>query len=110
MKIGIVGLGLIGGTIAKSLKSNHFISAYDVSKSAIAYALENKVIDKAYENISAFFVDNEVIYLCLYPKTLINFIFRNKDILPINRPIIEISGIKKYIIDEIRKLNLDPLS
>ena len=106
MKIGIVGLGLIGGTIAKSLKLNHFISAYDVSKSAIAYALENKIIDKAYENLSEFFDDNEVIYICLYPKSLINFIFRNKDILPKNRPIIEISGIKKYIIEEIRKLNL----
>ena len=46
MNIGIVGLGLIGGTIAKSLKSQHHVSAYDISEDTFNYALDNKIIKK----------------------------------------------------------------
>ena len=106
MNIGIVGLGLIGGTIAKSLKNKHNITGYDISKDTIAYALENEIITKAYDNLSDFFNDNDVYFLCLYPKTLINFIFRNKDLFPKNRLIIEFSGIKSSLISEINKANL----
>lgn len=107
MKIGIVGLGLIGGTIAKALKSNHYISAFDVSGDALKYAVENQIIDKAYDNVSSFLHDNEVIYLCLYPNSIINFIFRNKHLFPKNSIIIEISGIKKYIINSVREISIN---
>ncbi|MCK4551719.1 MAG: prephenate dehydrogenase [Tenericutes bacterium] len=110
MKIGIVGLGLIGGTIAKSLNMNHFISGYDTSSESIAYALDNRIIHKAYENISDFWKDNEVVYLCIYPKSMMNFIFRNRDLMPVSSVIIEISGIKESLIKElepVKSKNLD---
>ncbi len=107
MNIGIVGLGLIGGTIAKSLNKHHNISAYDTSSETIEYALANKIIHKAYDNVSDFLADNEVIYICLYPKSIINFIFRNKSFFAKDSVLIEISGIKKHMIEEIEKLNLD---
>ena len=44
MKIGIIGLGLIGGTIAKSLNKNHKISAYDTNKETLEYALKNHLL------------------------------------------------------------------
>ena len=37
MRIGIVGLGLIGGTIAKSLNKKHIIEAYDIDFNAVDY-------------------------------------------------------------------------
>ncbi|XFA98394.1 prephenate dehydrogenase [Candidatus Izemoplasma sp. B36] len=107
MNIGIVGLGLIGGTIAKSLKNKHYITGYDISKDTIDYALENNIIQKAYNNLNDFFNDNDIIFLCLYPKSMINFIFRNKDIFPKYSIIIEFSGIKKSVISEIESINLD---
>ncbi len=106
MNVGIVGLGLIGGTIAKSLKNSHNISAFDISKETLTYALEHNIIDKSYHNIADFFRDNDVVYLCLYPTSIVNFIFQNKSSIPNNSVIIEISGIKNHIIKEIRKLNL----
>jgi len=104
MKIGIVGLGLIGGTIAKALNEHHYISAYDVSQDTIQYALDNKIVYKSYTDLSLFLKDNEVVYVCLYPEDIVNFIFENKLIIPKNRVIIEISGIKKYIINRISDL------
>lgn len=110
MKIGIVGLGLIGGTIAKSLNANHKISGYDRSRETIEYAIENNIIDKSYTDLSSFFSDNDVFFICLYPNDIINFIFKNKDLIPKSKLLIEISGIKKYLIDRIEEfgpLNFD---
>lgn len=106
MNIGIVGLGLIGGTIAKSLKNNHFISAYDICEDTLTYALEQNIISKSYHDLGKFFQDNDVVYLCLYPETLLNFIFQNKDLMSINSVYIEISGIKKYMIEKISAMKL----
>lgn len=108
MKIGIVGLGLIGGTIAKALKPHYQVSAYDISEDTIAYALEHKIIDKSYTDLSLFFKENEVVYLCLYPNAILNFIFQNKDLIPKDRVIIEISGIKKYLISKIEEFGTLP--
>ena len=46
MKIIIIGLGLIGGSIAKSLSDskNHEILAFDIDQSSIKNALDNKSI------------------------------------------------------------------
>ncbi len=104
MKIGIVGLGLIGGTIAKALNTKHNISAYDISNESLSYALKNQIIHKAYTNLHLFLQENEVIYLCLYPNSLINFIFENKVFIPKNSVIIEISGIKQHIISSVEQL------
>ncbi len=106
MNIGIVGLGLIGGTIAKSLKNNHFISAYDICDDTLTYALEQNIINKSYHDLGKFFQENDVVYLCLYPETLLNFIFQNKDLMSINSVYIEISGIKKYMVDKILAMKL----
>ena len=49
MKIIIIGLGLIGGSIAKSLSSskNHEILAFDIDQSSIKNALDNKSISRS---------------------------------------------------------------
>lgn len=104
MKIGIVGLGLIGGTIAKSLNKTHFVSAYDISNETLEYAIENKIVHKTYTDIESFLSDNNVFFLCLYPNQIINFIFQNKDLISNSSVIIEISGVKKQLISEINKL------
>lgn len=107
MRIGIVGLGLIGGTIAKSLKNSYKISAYDISRDTLSYALDNNIIDEAFYDIESFVKNNDVIYLCLYPKSIVDFIFKNKDLFAKNSVIIEISGVKKYMVKKINSLNLD---
>jgi prephenate dehydrogenase len=104
MKIGIIGLGLIGGTIAKTLNHNHTINAYDVKKEALMYALDNKIIHNAYYDLNKFLEDNNIIYLCLYPDMIIDFLKKNKDLIKNDSVLIEISGIKSGLIKQIDKL------
>ncbi len=50
MKVFIIGLGLIGGSLAKSLRKSDFadeIIGYDRATENLSYCLENKIIDRS---------------------------------------------------------------
>lgn len=110
MRIGIVGLGLIGGTIAKALKENYIISAYDISSEALDYAIKNNIINKKYDDIHQFLSENDVVYICLYPKAIINFIKDNLSSFNSNSVVIEVSGVKQYLVSEIEKIKTSNLN
>jgi prephenate dehydrogenase len=107
MKIGIIGLGLIGGSIAKALRKSHEISAFDINKEALTFAIENNILDKAYFDLGAFLNNNNLIYLCLYPESIVSFFKENSRLIKKDTIFIEISGIKTKLIQDIRKLNLN---
>ncbi|MGL4800309.1 MAG: prephenate dehydrogenase/arogenate dehydrogenase family protein [Cellulosilyticaceae bacterium] len=68
MRIGIIGLGLIGGSIAKTLKKVHvqnsYIIGYDTEKSFVDQALSEKVIDEIAPDIGSAFSGCNVIFIC----------------------------------------------
>ena len=52
MKVGIVGLGLIGGSIGLKLKDlydNILIYGYDIDDDSVSYCLKNKIIDVKFD-------------------------------------------------------------
>ena len=52
MKVGIVGLGLIGGSIGLKLKdlyNNITIYGYDIDDNSVSYCLKNKIIDVKFD-------------------------------------------------------------
>jgi prephenate dehydrogenase len=52
MKVGIVGLGLIGGSIGLNLKdlyNNITIYGYDIDDNSVSYCLKNKIIDVKFD-------------------------------------------------------------
>ena len=53
MKITIIGLGLIGGSIAKTLSmfKDNQIFAFDINQSSISNALENQLIQGSIESL-----------------------------------------------------------
>lgn len=79
MTVGIVGLGLIGGSFAKAYSDNdeHRVLAYNRSKQVIQDAYDVKAIDGELDekNIK----DCDLILLCLYPQLCINYL---KDMAP----------------------------
>ena len=65
--IGFIGLGLIGGSIAKALRAKHpddtFI-AYNRSKTSLIEAMADGTINLATDAISSGFSECDIIFLC----------------------------------------------
>lgn len=119
MNIGIVGLGLIGGTYAKCLKEySYTIVGIDIDQETIDYALENNIIDKGSTNPKDVLSDLDVVFLCLYPDAAINFIRKNINYFKRNAIISDVIGIKRKIIaaleifqdDEIEMVFTHPIA
>jgi len=67
-KIGIIGLGLIGGSIARALKRSgkgYFIKAWDKDIKNLEQGINEKVIDEYTLSLNEDFSDCEVIFLCV---------------------------------------------
>lgn len=67
LRIGFIGLGLIGGSIARALRENIrelYMTAYDVNASTLEKALRDGVIDRAAERIDERFSDCDYLFLC----------------------------------------------
>lgn len=102
MNIGIVGLGLMGGSIAKSLFGRYQIHAFDKDPNAIEYALKHQIIDYGYSDVEKFFASTEVIYLCLYPRALVEFMKSNSEYIKKDTVLIEISGVKTELVQSLK--------
>lgn len=103
MKIGIVGLGLIGGSFAKSIKKNtgHICYALDMNKETIKSALEQEAIDGEITAHELSLCD--VTIVCLYPQATVNFINANVNNFKKGSIVIDSCGVKKAIVEGVEK-------
>lgn len=99
MKIGIVGLGLIGGSLAKSIKKNtpHSVYGLDIDKASVAGALAQEAID---DEITTHELGScDVVFICLHPQQTIDFILTNKDNFRKGGIVADTCGVKAAIVD-----------
>jgi len=73
MKVGIVGLGLIGGSIGLKLKdlyNNIIIYGYDIDDNSVNYCLKNKIIDLKFDE--EFIPELDFIFLAIPVESIKN--------------------------------------
>ena len=98
MIVGIVGLGLIGGSMAKAYKrAGHTVFAYDIDKTMLSFAqLENVVDDELNdENIPKC----SLIIIALYPDATIEFLKEKAGFIDKKASVIDCCGTKKKICE-----------
>ncbi len=104
MKIIIVGLGLIGGGIAKALKKStaHEIMGIDTDESTLEMAADTGAIDgiASAEDIA----EADLIYLCVYPQACLSFMKENLYSIKQSCIITDCCGIKREIVSGIKDL------
>lgn len=100
MNIGVVGLGLIGGSLAKSAKknTNHKILGTDRSKPVLDYALLSGVIDG--ELTPTALKDCDVVFLSLYPEATIKYIEDNAKNFKKDSIVIDCAGTKRAVCEK----------
>ena len=98
MIVGIVGLGLIGGSMAKAYKkSGHKVFAYDVDKTILSFSqLENVVDDELNDdNIS----ECDLIIIALYPDATIDYLSNKSKLINKKTCVIDCCGTKQKICE-----------
>ncbi len=102
----VIGLGLIGGSIARRLRGfrDTVVFGVDQDESTLRMALGDGVIDKGFRNGDEAASRADFIVLCLYPQANVDFIRRYADVLKAGAVITDVSGVKGFIIREMEKL------
>lgn len=96
MKIGIVGLGLIGGSLAKAFKTGgHSICGYDNDPGVLQYAQLTGVIDQVLTAQNT--ADCDYLFIALYPAATLQYLTDNADIFAKSSVIIDCCGVKEII-------------
>lgn len=101
MKIGITGLGLIGGSMAKAIKETkeHIVYGYDITESTVLAAELTGAIDGilSEENLSKC----DIVIVSLYPEATIDYITKNADKFKKDCIVFDCSGVKRIVCDKI---------
>ena len=105
-KVLIVGLGLLGGSYAKSLrKKGIFVSAIDKRSEAISYALDNGIIDEGYDYVDRDAVAKaDIIVFALYPKVFVEWIEEYQQYFKPGVLITDVTGVKSCIVYKIQQM------
>ena len=69
----IIGLGLLGSSLAYSLKENGYkVCAYDKDETSLRFGKENGLIDEIVSLES--FERYDYIFLCVYPSSILDYV------------------------------------
>ena len=96
MKVGIVGLGLIGGSFAKAYKAaGHTVLAWNRSKSVLDFAVLSGDADGELtkENLS----DCDLLLLCVYPQAAIDWLTEMAPYIGQKPVVIDCCGTKRVV-------------
>lgn len=115
MKIGIIGLGLMGASFAKAWKPQHTIIAYDQNKQVMERAVRDHLVTHAATSVDEVIHQSDLLWICLYPVATKQFIETYQSTFPSGMIVCDISGIKSVyndivLRDDIRYLWTHPIA
>lgn len=104
MNVGIVGLGLIGGSLARAVKemTEHTLYAYDISVSAVLAAKMVGSCDGDLDSQTLGLCD--IVMISTYPQAAIDYVKANKDNFKKGAIVIDCCGVKRVVCDELTDL------
>ena len=104
MKIGVVGLGLIGGSLAKSAKknTNFKVYGYDLNKEVIKNAISENSIDG--ELTQKRLQSCDYVFIPLYPEAVIEYVENNASFFKEGAVVIDCAGVKRCVCDKCFKI------
>ncbi len=105
-KILIVGLGLLGGSYARSLtRQGYYVTAITRSRSSIDYALSEKIIARGTVSIDPELIgEADLVVFALYPHVFIDWIREHQSLLKPGAIITDVTGVKGAIVGTIQNM------
>lgn len=108
MNILICGLGLIGASLAKTLKKNtdHTVLGWNRTSSVTEKALRDGVIDRT-GDIDSLMAEADITFVNFYPEAIVPFILVHKNSFKKDSIVSDSCGIKTKICRALEKEKLD---
>lgn len=99
--VGIVGLGLIGGSMARSVKKHTIATVYghDISPEAMALATESGAIDAPLTRETL--QECDLLLIAIAPRSLVKWVEDHADAIPTTTILVDLCGVKRYIYKHI---------
>ena len=103
MNVGVAGLGLIGGSFAKTMKENGItVYGYDINESSYLAAKMTHAVD---ERLTADTIGLcDIIIICLYPSAAVDYIKENAHLIKKGAVVTDTCGTKRYICESISEI------
>ena len=96
MTVGILGLGLIGGSLARAYsKKNHTVYACDRDQNMLEFAKLSGVVNDTLDNSTLPMCD--LILLAIYPEGCIQWLEDNAHLIPQKALVVDCCGVKENI-------------
>ena len=104
MNIGIIGLGLIGGSLAKSIKqhSSHTVWGYDIDSNVITKALMCGAMDDELNDERL--AQCGIVLVALYPERCVRYISENADKFAPNTLVVDCAGVKRSVYGPVSEV------
>ena len=101
MKIAVIGLGLIGGSVAMALKGFEGATITGVvrSQNTLELAVERQVCDRVTLDPMEAITDADVVWLCMQPKAIVRFLAEHKDHFKSGALVTDVCGVKTAIME-----------
>lgn len=99
MTVGVVGLGLIGGSMARAYNAaGNTIYGADTDNATLGYALLSEIADKELnrENIS----ECELLFIAIYPEAAAIYLQENAEYISRDCVVIDLCGTKRKICEK----------
>ncbi|HJB00828.1 MAG TPA: prephenate dehydrogenase [Candidatus Mediterraneibacter merdavium] len=109
-KIGFIGLGLIGGSVAKAIRKyypDHELVAFDKSRETLALAVQEGTIDTACSSIDDNFKGCGYIFLCAPVSCNTAYLSQLKEIVKDGCILTDVGSVKTSIHEEITALGME---
>lgn len=120
LNYGIVGLGLMGGSIAKSIREN-ILTSFDCqgkifastrNLSALDAAKNEHVINEGFplEKVDEMLKICDVVFVCFYPHRTVEFLIAHRDAFKSGSIVTDINGVKAEIFErmsDIKRSDVD---
>ncbi|MDR0886500.1 MAG: prephenate dehydrogenase, partial [Clostridiales Family XIII bacterium] len=104
--ITIIGLGLMGGSLAMALKgyNDAYLRGVDVSKEVCDLSVSAGILDEASTDARAMITDSDLVIFCVYAHNIPEILKNTRDCFKPGAVISDICGVKLPLYESIRKL------
>lgn len=109
-QVGFIGLGLIGGSIAKAIKAkypNSKITAFDLNEQALQLACSERVVDIVCNAVDDSFRNCDIIFLCTPVSCNITYLNILKNLIKPSCILTDVGSVKSNIHEKIIEFGLE---